>query len=237
MARISTRQQKAHDNALALLKGSSNLTHEQTLDFFRDYHEGAKNLNGLNGAFFTPHSLATDFAIEADISGEKKIIDLCAGIGMLSYACTANDRSNVDLTCVELNHDYASIGKSLVPWAKWITEDVTNINEEDNRQRFDIAISNPPFGNIGGISMFDLEVVRIASKIAKRGVFILPQQSTPFRYSGHQSFRSEVTDKLAKWMSETGIEFEFNMGIDCNTSINDWKGVKPVVEIVSCDFI
>jgi predicted RNA methylase len=233
MSRISRAVQKRHEKVLKLLESKELFTHNETLQVFQDYHEGATNLNGLAGAFFTPYGLARDFALE--VTGNS-VIDLCAGIGSLSYACS-NANTQDRLVCIELNPEYAAIGKKLVPWANWYCRDVTELNELAPEDKFDMAISNPPFGNISGHSMFDLEVVLIASKLARRAVFILPQQSTPYRYSGCQGFSSEVTDKLERWMDKHDqINFEFNCGIDCDLYIQDWKGVKPVVEIVLFEF-
>jgi predicted RNA methylase len=230
MARISTVSQRRHREAEALLASDDVLTFEQKTFIYENYHEGATNLNGLNGAFFTPPALACDFATE--LHGNR-VIDLCAGIGMLGHASTLF-MPDIDLTCVELCPAYVKAGKRLVPHATWHCESATQLTPREDK--FDLAISNPPFGNIDGIKMFDLEVVRIASTIANHGLFILPQQSTPFRYSGSPYYREETTDALARWMDKTGIEFEFNCGIDCNQNLSGWKGVKPVVEIVLCDF-
>jgi predicted RNA methylase len=231
MARLSTAAQKRHQKAMALLESGDNLTSAHIEQIYQDYHEGATNLNGMHGAFFTPRALAKDFRLE--VSGTR-IIDLCAGNGMLSHACTSDEPEQFDVTCVELNPEYVELGKRLVPHATWHCESVLNIAPQEDK--FDVAISNPPFGAIAGIGMFDLEVVRVASTVAKRGVFILPQQSTPFRYSGCQAYSERVEDKLKRWMDKTGIAFEMNCGIDCDMYLNDWKGVKPKVEIVLCEF-
>jgi predicted RNA methylase len=235
MSRLSTRKQKAHSAALATLAGDTRLDYDATADFLEAYQEGAENLNGLSGAFFTPLALARDFALE--VSGAT-VIDLCAGVGTLSYAVSDRNSPLDNIVCVEKNPAYVAIGKRLVPDARWVEKDVLSLSEDslEGRPKFDVAISNPPFGNISGIGMFDLEVVRISSLVAKRGVFILPQQSTPFRYSGQQCYSETTSDALRRWMDATGIEFEFNIGIDCNAYIDAWHGVAPTVEIVTCDF-
>ena len=232
MGKISRTAQKRHHDAMKLWESKDKFDHEDTLYFYGHYQEGATQLNALAGAFFTPWELARDFSMH--VQGNS-IIDLCAGTGMLSYACTGNNRED-KLVCVELNQEYATLGRKLVPWATWYHKDVTELNELAEEDKFDVAISNPPFGKIGGYDMFDLEVVRIASRVARTGVFILPQMSTPFRCSGRSGFEQETTPKLAKWMEKNNIKFEMNCGIDCNIYIDQWKGVKPIVEIVLCDF-
>lgn len=230
MARISTAMQKKHGEALqSIADGGFN-----AYDVFESYHEGATNMNGLAGAFFTPYGLAKDFSIEV---GTGRIIDLCAGIGVLAHACSVFNRDECEVTCIEQNPEYVAAGEAIVPWATWRCMSVTDLAPIPWDERYDHAISNPPFGNIAGFGMFDLEVVRIASTIAKSATFILPQMSTPFRYSGRtDGYKEEWSDTLKKWSDKNGISFEFNCGIDCNVYLDDWKGVKPVVEIVNFDF-
>jgi predicted RNA methylase len=231
MGRISKVVQKKHKEAMDLVYSDKKLSAEDRFFVFEHYHEGASNLNGLAGAFFTPYGLAKELAIE--VQG-KRIIDLCAGIGMLGFVVTNGRQEYLDLTCIEINTEYCEVGKRLVPWAKWYCKDVTEINALNNK--FDVAISNPPFGNLNGKSMFELEVVRIASTVAKTGVFLLPQESTPFRFSGQQNYEEKVTDKVQKWMDDTKIELDFNCGIDTSSYKNEWKGVKPTVEIICAEF-
>lgn len=68
---------------------------------------------------FTPWGLAADFTIDAVSSGAE-VIDLCAGIGILSYFLHHRARYAYDcpdLTCVELNPRYVEIGRRLLPEA------------------------------------------------------------------------------------------------------------------------
>lgn len=91
------------------------------------------------------------------------------------------------------------VGKKLLPEATWINGSVFDRQLIESLPYFDMAISNPPFGKIKtGIgenkkitlkykgSEFEFMAIEIASIIASRGVFILPQASTPFIYSGSQ---------------------------------------------------
>ncbi|WP_301765956.1 methyltransferase [Pseudomonas aeruginosa] len=106
------------------------------------------------------------------------IIDLCAGIGRLSFACSDGAKR---IVCVEQNTEYAEVGKRVVPDAEWIVGDVFGIG---NIGTFDWAISNPPFGQINTGADFDgaysggefeYKVIELASRLASWGAFIIPR--------------------------------------------------------------
>lgn len=257
MAKLSKQQIKAHKEAEELLN-KDNLTFDEKLFVYENWQESASNVNSEAGAFFTPFGLARDMNLE--ISGNN-IVDLCAGIGMLSFV--AYHLGGVkDITCIELNYSYYKVGKKLLPEANWINGSIFDKEIISSLPHFDSAISNPPFGKIKtGIdeikkelkykgSEFDLMTIEIASMIADKCTFILPQMSTPFRYSGSndgfQDLREkqgcysaggqELPQKVKKFIKETGFEFDFNVGIDTSAYINDWKGVSPMCEIINIEF-
>lgn len=60
MARLTTAQQKRHKTATDILATKGTLTDAQTEYVFENYNEGATELNGINGAFFTPPGLARE---------------------------------------------------------------------------------------------------------------------------------------------------------------------------------
>ena len=224
------------------LLAKETLTYDEKLYVMENWQEGAEHNNGSMGAFFTPINLANDFKLH--ISGNK-IIDICAGIGALSfmyYHGFYHDQEP-DITCVEINPAYVEIGKKLLPEANWICADISEIWKELGR--FDCAISNPPFGkkvkinsclNYKGLEA-EYRVIEIASKLAKWGAFIVPQSSAPFAYSGRQCFKEHESNKYKKFFAETAIDFEMNVGVDTQIYINDWHGVMPMCEIVCCDFV
>lgn len=239
MPKLSKARARAHQQAIKMPKQES-LTYDEKVAIMDRYHEGAEHIQSTAGAFFTPEGLARDFSIEV---WGGKIVDLCAGIGKLAFWCSV-DRSDIEsLTCVEFNPDYVEVGKKLLPEANWICGDVLEV-WRDLPNDFDCAISNPPFGRIAGSGSaprytgaeFEYKVIDVASHIAKSGVFILPQQSAPFDYSGRNGLQWTDIDKLTKFIEQTGIELEPNCGIDTATYLDDWNNVSPMVEIVCCEF-
>lgn len=242
--KLSKRQIATQDKCEEFLK-KDKLTLDEKEFVYENWHEGATNINSTAGAFFTPYGLARDFQLE--ICNGQKTVDLCAGIGMLSFVAY-HYQDCKDITCIELNEDYVRVGKKLLPEAKWVNGSVFDIGNDHYEQ----AISNPPFGKIKtGLSdrglkytgaEFDLKVIDLASQVADRATFILPQASTPFIYSGSKNGFSDLrgTDRLpskvAKFIKQTGIEYEFNMGLCTEAHIKDWKGVTPMCEIVNFHF-
>lgn len=237
MTKISKEASKRHNRALDLVHSDKRLTLEDRMYILGNYHEAATHMNGLAGAFFTPEGLANDLSIE--VAECESIVDLCAGIGRLSFAC--RDRAK-RLVCVEQNPEYAEVGKRVMPEAEWIVGDVFEMGDLG---RFSIAISNPPFGAVktskafkgrySGAS-FEYKLIELASQIADRGTFIIPQSSAPFRYSGKQSYSVNITNECQKFMTQTGITLDHNCGLDTSAYKDEWHGVSPICEIVLCEF-
>lgn len=244
MAKLTKAQAKAHAQACDLL--TKPVLTEDDKDFvLKNWNEGANHVNGAAGAFFTPYDMAFDFTIDAIGQGGYggRIIDLCAGIGMLSYACWHRSHQRARITCVERNPDYLAVGQKILPEAEWILADVLDVLGMDLGQ-FDVAISNPPFGNIKREKNaprysgrdFEFHVIDIASHLAREGAFIVPQMSAGFNFSGGGHYRRQQDGKAVKFQELTGLHFDAGCGIDTGFYINDWKGVSPMCEIVSVDF-
>ena len=116
MSKLTKREIQLHDQAVCLLQ-KEHLSHEDKLFIFENFREDAEHINSKSGAFFTPFGLANDFTLQIPCLYGKtiRIIDLCAGIGVLSYAaqleCSDRSRCYADITCVELNPHYVEVGK------------------------------------------------------------------------------------------------------------------------------
>ena len=242
--KLSKQDQKLHEEALAILEKDT-INFDDREFVFKHYNEAATHMIGKNAAFFTPMDLARDFAIEACSNG--RIIDLCAGIGHLTYAIIRQKEfscKDYDITCIELNPEYYEIGKKLLPKVNWILGDVTDKDLIDSLGTFDLAISNPPYGRIKTGSQtfpfksksdFEFKVVEIGTYMANYGVYLLPQGSTPFLYSGtKETYGANAIEgrsaKYDKFTKDTGIAFTFNCGI--GTEYAKWRNTNIVTEIV-----
>lgn len=242
MSKLSKVQAKAHAEAVKMLEQDT-LSHDERWFVLENWQESANHINSIAGAFFTPVGLARDFSIE--VSG-KRILDLCAGIGSLSYlyllACQW-DRLVPDMVCVEKNPGYVAVGRKVLPEARWIEGDVFSLPADLGY--FDCAISNPPFGATSRGAMgsprysgskFEYHVIDVASDFADYGTFIIPQMSAPFRYSGRQTYERAEDQNYTDFVSKTGIDLGHSCGIDTSVYLRDWRGVSPPTEIVTADF-
>jgi len=244
---------KKHDQACRLLE-KDKLTVDERIYVLENWHEGATHMNSKHGAFFTPNDLARDF--QFTVHSDSTVIDLCAGIGALSFYLYQENTnfftqpSTTQITCVEINPKYVEVGKKILPEANWIVGSILDEKLIKSLGTFKQAISNPPFGNIQTDSNvdlkykgadFELKTIEIASMIAEFGAFILPQGSTPYQYSGFNGMNNLTgTDreptKVKSFKKATGLEFEFNIGIDTSCYKSQWRGVSPIVELIAFEF-
>lgn len=243
MAKLTKVEAKAHKAACDLLT-KDRLTEDDKEFVYRNWHEGATHINSSAGAFFTPFDMAFDVAI--DVYGGH-IIDLCAGIGMLSYAVwcrSAWNEKRARITCVEQNPDYVAVGKKLLPEATWICADVFDVLDM-NLGHFEGAVSNPPFGAVqrGGRhapgytgNTFEYHVIDIASQLADYGTFIVPQMSAGFKYSGARTYTRDTSGRAVEFQDATGLHLDVGCGVDTEFYRKEWKGVSPLCEIVCVDF-
>jgi hypothetical protein len=239
VTKLSKQQSKLHLQAMDLVHSDKSLTWDERKFILDNYFEAQGQLNALAGAFFTPFGLARDLSIEVGggVLDGGSIVDLCAGIGMLSFAC---EYRRAEITCVEFCPEYVTVGRRVMPSANWVEGDVFTAD----LARYTFAISNPPFGAIKGDSFhgnytggqFEYKVIELASTLADYGVFILPQMSAPFRYSGEPFYREEEGDKPRKFREQTGIMMQPSCGIDTALYRSEWKGVNPICEVVCCEF-
>lgn len=234
MAKLSKQQAKHHAQACEILK-QDRLSYDDRVFVLENWQESASHINSTAGAFFTPSGLARDLAIETT---GRTIVDLCAGIGALAFAAWDHSGQTADITCVEVNPDYVAVGRKVLPEATWICASVFDYKPG---RVVDCVISNPPFGRVpsgrGGESPrytggdFEYRVIDLAKDMARDGVFILPQQACPWKYSGHSHYETVANEKYEKFSAQTGIQLSMNCGIDCAAYAGDWRGVAPRVEI------
>lgn len=239
MAKLTKVQTKQHNQILDLIHSDKILTLDEKEFILLNYNEAAEVNVGPIGSFHTPMPLAYDFCL--DVGGYKRI-DMCAGVGMLSFCMLQRDKWNNDedkikeLVCVELVPQYVEIGKRIVPEAEWICGDVLSVEFEE--KYFDWAFSNPPFGKIKTSewtgkykgSDFEYKVVERASQIAHNGSFILPQNSCGFKYSGVQYYHKIEDSKYNKFVEQTNITLYPGVGIDSSIYKEEWKNTNILVE-------
>ncbi|QMV86350.1 methyltransferase [Corynebacterium hindlerae] len=242
MAKLTKQEAKLHEQAEKLLEKDT-LTFDDKLFILEHWQESATNVNSTHGAFFTPWGLASEFAMEASYHRDARIIDLCAGIGALSLAVLdlhKHRNITLDIVCVEMNPEYVAVGKKIVPEATWINSDVFDLPDLG---RFDMAISNPPFGKIKTDhkpprykgAEFEYKILDLAGTIADTGAYIIPQGSAPFAFSGKQYFDRWEQQKYKKFHRETGIHIDIGCGLDTNQFRDQWKGVSPIVEVCTTE--
>lgn len=239
MAKLTKQQAKLPAQACDMLATDKPLSLEDKEFVFINWREDANHVNSAAGAFFTPFGLAFDTVLEMQ---GPRILDLCAGIGVLSFAFNTRFKygcaREADITCVEINPDYVAVGQKLLPEATWITASVFDLPADLGR--FDTVISNPPFGRVKADGRgpnytgadFEYKVIDKAMDYSNYGVFIIPQTSANFSYSGRQDYRDTQSEKVQAFLKATGLEMSPNCGIDTSSYDEEWHGVKPRVEIV-----
>lgn len=249
MAKLTKREAQLHREACALVGGFRALTEDEKDFVLTHWQESSTAVNSLEGAFFTPLDLARDLAVELIGTRLTRIIDLGAGIGHLGLACQRllghrwRDEQRCELVCVERNPDYVRVGRKILPEARWICADILDLPAMQ-LGLFDCAIGNPPFGAISRSGnapgyqgrRFEYHTIAVAAALANHGVFLVPQESAPFSYSGRQRVTHDADEEYERFHRATGIELESNCGLDTSVYDDQWHGVSPRTEIVLCDF-
>lgn len=246
MAKLTKTQAKLHREALALLDLPS-LTINQREAFYQNYNEAADVEISAAGAFFTPLGMANDMLIDVPTHGS--VIDICAGIGHLSFAAFhyhwhRREERETKITCIEINPRYVEIGRKVLPEATWICADALDPATYRGLGKFGAAISNPPFGNphtyrnkaknAGG--NMEYAIIERAAKLSDHGGFIIPQMSAPFEYSGRQCYRERPSIKYETFNKRTGINLSIGAGCDTTFYKDEWKNAAPLVELAFFDF-
>lgn len=237
-----------HNRAMDYVHSDKSLTDDEREFVLLNFQESYANDNKSAGAFFTPMGLCRDFTIEVGQCNTG--IDLCAGIGRLSYYQIEYLKAmgaEIDWTCVERNYGFYEVGKRVLPECQWVHDDVFKFCSEYTGEKKQIVISNPPFGNIATAppapqshmyrhKNFEFWVIEAAKAVAERGVFLLPQGSAPFSLSGMHTYSENTTGKASVFTGKTGIVLEPNCGIDTSYYIEDWHGVSIATEVVLTDY-
>jgi len=248
MAKLTKAENKKHSQACQILLQDT-LSYEDKEFVINNWFADAQHNVTENAVFFTPVELAREAATFLHLNfppnKEKiKVLDLCAGIGLLSFMVKEQSCFGevLDITALELNPDYVSVGKKILPEAKWITMDVFSeeewVRNNIQNEHYDCVISNPPFGLKGRYQWkgydgpADLLACAISLEKSDFGIFILPQNSVPFRYSGRNHYEvleSSVWNKLKKYYPNANADC---ISVDTSIYKSMWHGASPIVELV-----
>ncbi|MGV9934131.1 methyltransferase [Streptomyces olivaceoviridis] len=220
VGKLSKEQTKRHNRACELVDSDSELTETEREFVLDHFHESAHTGRTLDGAFFTPAELAGELHL---VIPGNRIIDLCAGIGRLAWHARDLVTRHFEhlppreIVCMEKNPEYVRVGRRILPEATWICADVLDVPGM-NLGPFDCAISNPPFGRIKHSGntpgyrgpLFEFHVIAVAQTLARRGAFIIPRESAPFRIEG--GFVDQDSPAYERFHRETGITLRPNPG-------------------------
>ncbi|MGS2807764.1 MULTISPECIES: methyltransferase [Nocardia] len=246
MGRLTRSEAAAHREALGLAGLRRDLDEDEKRFVLTHFKESAGQARPVEGTFFTPTGLADCMSL--DVIGNR-VIDLCAGIGALAFACRNPHEQGRglparEIVCVEADPEFVAVGMKLVPEATWVCADVFEVGRQRWRL-FDTAIANPPFGNrprTGNAPgyrghRFEYHVIALASHLARHGVFLVPQTSAPFIYSGCHEIREEQGDaEYKRFSSGTGIALEPGCSVDTAFYDPCWHQRPVRTEIVTTEF-
>ena len=237
IARVTKNESQLHLKVMKLVHSDKYLKENDKEFIFNNYRGDGI---GATGAFFTPEMLAWDFMLDAGCSDD--CIELCAGIGRLSYYQFIRNKPS-HITCVELNPEYVLIGKRVLPQAEWITGDALQYTPD---RFYRVAYGNPPFGKINTSgaytgrytgSEFEYKIIDRAREYSSYGVWIVPQGSAGFKYSGHTYYdRSIQSAKYIKFEKDTGLILHPGVGIDTSIYRDQWNGTKVTCKSVLVDY-
>ncbi|MGI5255663.1 hypothetical protein [Actinacidiphila glaucinigra] len=146
------------------------------------------------------------------------------------------------MVCVERNPLYVEVGRKVLPEARWVCADIFHL--PGDLGTFDTAMANPPFGSTERTGnaprytgrRFEYHAIDVAADLAPHGVFIVPQESAPFRDSGRPYFTEERDEECERFERQTGIQLGNNCGINTSGYAEQWHGVAPRIEVVLADF-
>lgn len=223
MGGLSKLDWQAHEGAEALLRLERALTDDEVERVLADWNPQARHNAGAAGAYFTPPQLAHDLAALAHISEGGRYLDLCAGIGRLTWALSVSHRyasprekARTAYTCVEINPEYCAVGRRLMPWADWVCGSAFDPALIASLGTFDVGIANPPFGRVrtrgdakGWLryrGSADLQACEVLARLCTQGALvIMPQSSLPWGRDGREQFSADYrawSDRNRGWQLE-----------------------------------
>jgi predicted RNA methylase len=235
MAKLSKSKLKNHELALRILEKSSLSRDERwtVLEWFQP------SADKVGKAFYqTSHENAQSLAWDG---GTGKVVDLGAGIGMLSHHIYYDNQdagNSIDIVCIERDPDLVEVGIKLLPEAEWICGDMFDFELMQHVGPFDFAYSNPPFGlkvksDLVVSTLSQFAAIEVAMKMAPYANFILPQGVFNLKH-GHRSIeRNEATDVSKNFRKD----FPYAWNISNFPMQHDFQdtGIKTVMVTIQSD--
>lgn len=176
--KLSKAQLRQHKMALDLLE-KSKLSRMERWDVLENYQPAADVAD--TGFFQTPHADAQSVAYDGIDNG--RVLDLGAGIGMLTYHIyyDIQDSGGVaDIVALEKDPRLVEIGEKIMPEVEWICGDMFDKDLIDSLGKFNIVVSNPPFGGRVKSNWLpnyptELLAIIVAMTVSDNATFILPR--------------------------------------------------------------
>lgn len=238
--RLTRKQTKVHDDVMRILQGDR-LTEDECDYVLDNFRPSATTNTTKSAAFFTPRSVAIEISVMCDCDDEI-VVDLGAGIGSLARGLLDGGRRPKKIVCIEQNPNFVAIGRKVVPEATWIEGDIFDQNLMSQLLTVGWVISNPPYGLklpaynwLAYQGQSDLMAVEVGMRLATNGgLFILPQTSVPWAFSGRQCYQ-EVSQRPAKlqkfMMANPHIQFDC-VSVDMSVYKDAWVDGTSAVELV-----
>lgn len=234
MGKLTKSELKLHEQAIGIL-GSASISEDDADFVFDNYHPGATNNLTAGAIFFSPRGVAEEAAVMH--GGGGRVIDLCAGIGILGRSLLQHNRSITELVCVEINPEFVEIGKKLVPQARWICGSA--FEEIESLGVFDSGISNPPFGNIKTDSkskfsrVVHLAIAELLLTHARDGAILIIPDGDHSQLDRSNPMPSANYARFIEAYPQAVLD-------PCSTDIrcykDQWKAAAPNVAIVNLGF-
>lgn len=259
MARITKEKSKLHDQAMDLIFGTDrNLKWDELWFCFNNYNPMAEHNVSKGAIFFTPEGICEQFATAVGGVGGK-LIDLCAGIGKLSAYVMAHNgvgwygsrtmQFHGDLesvTCVENNPEFVKVGKRLLPQADWVEGSVFDAELMASLGEFNVAISNPPYGNIPSVKQAnwtrttggaEWRVMEVACRMCwNGGKMIVPKIVSDYDLEKREYRKEKEGDKYIRKAWEHVGNIALNpWAVDLREYQRDWEGMTVAPDLYIVD--
>ncbi len=248
MGRLTQLEEKAHDDALALLSLTRVLSNDEVDFVYRHYSPLATHRVAQNAIYFTPPEAAALLAIYARMEGRARIIDLAAGIGILTHHMLLAERwddhtAAKQHVCVELDAEFVAVGRKLLPQVEWVCGNSFDPDLMHALGSFDAGIANPPFGQIPALKAAKtwlrarvpahLATVEVMLRMCRQGgTILLPRNDQNIQRERRTEPSSVLKRMYTAW---PGVQVSMDADLDglCDDEGKPlrWHGADPDVVV------